>query len=124
MPDVVAATEPRVSLKSPKKTHVKSKKSQSALDLITKSRVGEVISVIPISTKIWVQVGAFHAETSANSVLKRIKSIGDGEVSQVNVLGKTFFRVRLGPVEDVAAADQLLHRVVNTGFSGARIIVD
>ena len=41
MPDVVAATEPRVSLKSTKKTNVKSKKSQSALDLITKSRVGE-----------------------------------------------------------------------------------
>ena len=127
MPEVSAAVKPTVNLTAKSNT-VKSKfeatKKQSALDLISQSRVGEVINVAPVVTQIWVQVGAFHAETSANAVLQKVQSIGVGEVSMVNRLGKTFYRVRLGPVDNVAAADNLLDKVVNTGFSGARIVVD
>ncbi len=127
MPEVSAAVKPTVNLTAKSNT-VKSKfeatKKQSALDLISQSRVGEVINVAPVVTQIWVQVGAFHAETSANAVLQKVQTLGVGEVSTVNRLGKTFYRVRLGPVDNVAAADNLLDKVVNTGFSGARIVVD
>ena len=78
----------------------------------------------PVATKIWVQVGAFHAETSANAVFSKVKGVGAGEVSTVNHLGKTLYRVRLGPVDDVAMADSLLEKIINTGFTGARIVVD
>ena len=127
MPEVNAAAKPSVNLTAKSNTAASkfaATKSQSALDLLSQSRVGEVISVAPVETQIWVQVGAFHAETSANAVLKKVGGIGTGEVSSVNRLGKTLYRVRLGPVADVDAADSLLDKIVNVGFGGARIVVD
>ncbi|NCW55940.1 MAG: SPOR domain-containing protein, partial [Rhodobacteraceae bacterium] len=81
-------------------------------------------STFPVSTKIWVQVGAFYAETSANTVFAKLKGVGNGDVSAVNQQGKTLYRVRLGPVDNVEMADDLLEKVINTGFAGARIVVD
>jgi rare lipoprotein A len=127
MPEVNPAAKPSVNLTAKSNTAASkfaATKSQSALDLLSQSRVGEVISVAPVETQIWVQVGAFHAETSANAVLKKVAVVGAGEVSSVNRLGKTLYRVRLGPVADVAAADNLLDKVVKIGFGGARIVVD
>ena len=127
MPKMLAVVKPEVNLtaKSNKiKTKVAAKKSQSAIELLSQSRVGEVISVAPVMTKIWIQVGAFHANASAMTVLSKIKGVGRGEVSTVNHRGKTLYRVRLGPMDDVSKADTVLEKVVNTGFTGARIIVD
>ena len=127
MPEVVPATKPMVNLTAKSngtKSKVQFTKKQSALDLIAQSKVGEVITVAPVETQIWIQVGAFHAETSANAVLKKVAAVGKGQVSSVNRLGKKLYRVRIGPLGDVSAADQMLDKVVNTGFSGARIVVD
>ena len=124
---MVPAVKPAVNLKSTsKKTkkRVKANKTQSALELLAQSRAGKVISVSPVETKIWVQVGAFHAKNSATAVLSKIREIGPGAVSTVNRLGKKLYRVRLGPMVDVAMADSTLEKVVNTGFTGARIVVD
>jgi len=128
LPEMVAAAKPTVNLTA-KSSKTKSKvtvnkPSQSALDLLSQSRVGEVITVAPVSTKIWVQVGAFYAETSANTVFAKLKGVGNGDVSAVNQQGKTLYRVRLGPVDNVEMADDLLEKVINTGFAGARIVVD
>ncbi|MDC1383554.1 septal ring lytic transglycosylase RlpA family protein [Candidatus Puniceispirillum sp.] len=127
MPKMVAAIKPKVNIiaKSNKiKSKVAAKKQQSAIELLAQSRVGEVILVAPVKTRIWIQVGAFHANASAMTVLSKIKGVGRGEVSTVNHRGKTLYRVRLGPLDDVAKADTVLEKVVNTGFTGARIIVD
>ena len=127
MPEMTPSAKPAVNLtsrssKSEKKVRVN--RTQSALELLSQSRVGRVISVSPVETKIWVQVGAFHAKTSATAVLSKIKEVGPGEVSAVNHLGKKLYRVRLGPMVDVAMADSTLEKIVNTGFTGARIVVD
>ncbi len=127
MPEMVAAVNPKVNLvaKSKKlKQRVAVNKPQSALELLSQSRVGAVISVAPVTTKIWIQVGAFHAEASAMTVLSKIKGVGHGEVSTVNRRGRTLYRVRLGPLDDVSKADSVLEKVINTGFTGARIVVD
>jgi rare lipoprotein A len=127
MPEMVPAVEPAVNLisKSSKvKKKVKLNEKQSALELLSQSRVGKVISVAPVETKIWVQVGAFRVKNSATTVLSKIKGVGPGEVSTVNHLGKQLYRVRLGPLDDVATADSMLETIVNTGFTGARIVVD
>ena len=127
LPDMVPSLEPSVNLKSTTskiKKKVRANKTQSALELLSQSRVGKVISVAPVETKIWVQVGAFHARTSATAVLSKIKEVGPGEVSPVNHLGRKLYRVRLGPMADVTMADSILEKIVNTGFTGARIVVD
>ena len=127
MPEMVAAVEPVVNLTS-KSGRVRKKlrenETHSALELLSQSRVGKVISVAPVETKIWVQVGAFRVKTSATTVLSKIKGVGPGKVSAFNHLGKLLYRVRLGPFDDVATADSMLEKIVNTGFTGARIVVD
>jgi rare lipoprotein A len=127
MPKIEAAVKPSVNLTAKSNTGRSgygSDNGQSALELLSQSQVGEVITVAPVLTQIWVQVGAFHSESSAAAVLAQLANIGNGEVSAASKAGQTLHRVRLGPVQDVSAADRLLDGVVKTGFSGARIIVD
>ena len=127
MPEVEAAAKPTVNLTAKSNTGrsaYSSNNGQSALDLLSQSRVGEVMSVAPVTTQIWVQVGAFHSESSAASVLAQVETLGNGEISSLLKAGQTLHRVRLGPVQTVGEADKLLDGVMNIGFSGARIIVD
>ena len=127
MPEVEAAAKPTVNLTATSNTGrsaYSSSNGQSALDLLSQSRVGEVITVAPVTTQISVQVGAFHSESSATSVLAQVEIVGNGEVSSISKAGQTLHRVRLGPVQTVSEADELLDGVVKIGFSGARIIVD
>ena len=128
MPEMTPAINPKVSLTA-KSSKIKSKvvvaqQPQSALELLSQSRVGEVISVAPVATKIWVQIGAFGSEQRANDVFSKVGSVGSGGVSMVNRRGKRLYRVRLGPLEEVEIADTMLQKVFNIGFSGARIVVD
>ncbi|MDA7792433.1 SPOR domain-containing protein [bacterium] len=98
--------------------------SVSAVELLARSRVGEVITVAPLETDIWVQIGAFYAEINAANVLANVSSVGAGKISTIDISGQTLHRVRIGPLKSVADADQALDGVVNLGFSGARIVVD
>ena len=45
-------------------------------------------------------------------------------VTPVPVNGRELFRVRLGPVADVADADRLLNQVVEAGYDTARTVVE
>jgi rare lipoprotein A len=102
----------------------KTEDGQSALDLMSRSQVGEIITVPPIETDIWIQLGAFHSRENASTVLERVQGVGKGGITEVDVRGQTLHRVRLGPIRDVMVADSLLADVLELGFKGARIIVD
>ena len=102
----------------------KNEDGQSALDLMSRSQVGEIITVPPIETDIWIQLGAFHSKENASTVLERVQGVGKGGITEVDVRGQTLHRVRLGPIRDVTVADSLLADVLELGFKGARIIVD
>ncbi|MGB1962526.1 MAG: septal ring lytic transglycosylase RlpA family protein [Candidatus Puniceispirillaceae bacterium] len=129
MPTVAVVEQPEVSMTATSSTGktVNSDAEDdnvSALELLTRSRVGEVITVAPIRTQLWVQVGAFYAQANASNVLAKIEAVGTGQVSPVDVSGQTLHRVRIGPLSSVEAADRALDGVIGLGFSGARIIVD
>ena len=127
MPEVEAVVKPKVNITAKSNTGrsaYSSTNGQSALDLLSQSRVGEVITMPPVITEIWVQVGAFHSESSASAVLAQLETMGNGEISSLLKAGQTLHRVRLGPVQTVSEADKLLNGVMNKGFSGARIVVD
>ena len=127
MPEVEAVVKPKVNITAKSNTGrsaYSSTTGQSALDLLSQSRVGEVITMPPIITQIWVQVGAFHSESSAAAVLAQLETVGNGEISSLLKAGRTLHRVRLGPVQTVSEADKLLNGVLNIGYSGARIVVD
>lgn len=81
-----------------------------------------VAAVAP--TAIYVQVGAFSQFENANRMRVRLASLGPAKVTQTNVDGLPFFRVRLGPAATVPEADKLLDLAVRAGYHDARIVIE
>lgn len=74
--------------------------------------------------QIYIQVGAFTQHENAHKLAAQLSSLGPTGVSSTFVNRQEFFRVRLGPFNQVAAADQALQQAINSGQSNARIVVD
>ena len=86
----------------------------------------QTVKVLPVGAKprIFVQVGAFSQYDNANKMRARLSLIGPADIYQVLAFERPFFRVRLGPLMDVAEADGLLETVIDAGMKDARIVVD
>ncbi len=76
------------------------------------------------NAQIYIQAGAFAQSDNARRVKQRIDALGAVQITSVRVNGASLYRVRLGPVMNVEEADRLLAKVLATGFSDARIVVD
>lgn len=89
-------------------------------------RVAEAVSVLPIEqgTDLFVQAGSFSNRENATRLSAKLSALGASGVERAEVAGKVFYRVRLGPVATVEAADTLLERVIQAGFPGSQIVVD
>ncbi len=74
-------------------------------------------------TRLYIQAGAFSDIVNAQRVKSRLDSLGVVKITSVPVDGKMLFRVRLGPINNVAEADRLLAQVFRAGYAGARTIV-
>lgn len=80
---------------------------------------------VPASPNLYVQAGAFRDRVNAERLRGRLLRAEPGfQISQKMVEGKTFFRVRTGPLATVELADATLARVIAAGQPGAQIIVD
>ncbi len=74
--------------------------------------------------QIYVQVGAFTLHENAHKLAAQMSLIGPANVTSTFVNKQEFFRVRLGPFNQVTAADQALQQVLSNGQSNARIVVE
>lgn len=84
-----------------------------------------VVSVVPVKpTEMFVQAGAFGYYDNANRVRMRLSRIGAAFISHVLINDRDLYRVRLGPVTEVAQADAMLEQVIGAGFNDARIMVE
>jgi len=77
----------------------------------------------PGPTNVYIQAGAFSQFDNANRLRAQLSPLGDAKISPVLVNNQQLFRVRLGPLGNVSAADQLLDRVIKAGYKGAELIV-
>ncbi|MGF1630874.1 MAG: septal ring lytic transglycosylase RlpA family protein [Kiloniellaceae bacterium] len=84
--------------------------------VVTQTRVGR--------TQIYVQAGAFTQVANAVRLRARLASLGDVQISKALVGNDSFYRVRLGPMANVATADQTLELLLGNGFNDARVVVD
>lgn len=84
------------------------------------------VSVVQVAEKpnIFVQVGAFTEYDNANKMRARLSLIGPADIYQVREFQTPFFRVRLGPLETVTEADNMLATVIDAGMTDAQIVVD
>jgi rare lipoprotein A len=90
----------------------------------TAPKLGEVTFGAATPTTMFVQAGAFSQFHNANQVRARLAGVGPVKVSQILIEGRDLFRVRVGPLSSVEEADRILDRVIRTGYSDARIVVD
>ncbi len=83
-----------------------------------------VVSRVPVPsvTHLYVQAGAFSSYANAQRLLARLG--GGLQISTVTQSGRTLYRVRLGPFDDVGDADSALARVESLGSNDAKIVVD
>lgn len=88
--------------------------------------VGEeslTIEAVPARPTIYIQAGAFAEHVNAVKAQALLRSIAQVEIEQINRSDTPLFRVRLGPIHEVARADGLLTSVQQAGFSDAHIVV-
>ena len=86
---------------------------------------GQVLHVpVPPVTHIYVQAGAFGSLANANRLKIRLAAAGGLFISSIDRNGQRLYRVRIGPFDDVSAADAALARLVGLGSNDAQIVVD
>lgn len=83
-----------------------------------------VVQEVPVSpTSIFVQAGAFSKAVNAQSHAQTLSRFGNTQVFEADVQGKSFYRVRLGPLNTVNEADTLLEQLAQAGQNDAIIVV-
>ncbi|WP_119165638.1 septal ring lytic transglycosylase RlpA family protein [Algihabitans albus] len=85
---------------------------------------GEVTQVAVAPSSLFIQAGAFSQQSNALDLAQRLTTYGSPSVSQTDVNGQLFWRVRLGPLRDVAEADAVLTALIYDGFQQSRVVVD
>lgn len=98
--------------------------TQSAIVEPQMSKPAQTVRTMPVSaTRMYIQAGAFSKFENANRVKAILDGVGNVQVSQALVNGRDFFRVRVGPLQDVTEADKALNDVIRAGYPSAKIIV-
>ncbi len=99
---------------------------QVALVAPNSSLISDEVTLEPVlqQTRIFIQAGAFSNFDNANRVRAVLSSLGSVKVSPVLINGRDLFRVRVGPIKSIAEADHMLERVIASGYTDARTIVD
>jgi rare lipoprotein A len=90
---------------------------------VTNEPTGVVTEVpVPAATHLYVQAGAFGSYQNAARLQARLG--GSLKISAIVQNGRTFYRLRLGPFDDVGEADSALARIESLGSNDAQIVVD
>lgn len=86
---------------------------------------GQVMQVpVPAVTHLYVQAGAFGTRANAERLKTRLSAAGGLMISPISRNGQTLYRVRVGPFDELSAADAALARVIKLGSNDAQIVVD
>ena len=84
-----------------------------------------VVERLPVRpSAIYVQAGAFTIQDNATRLSRTLSAYGPARVYPARVGGQEFFRVRLGPYQDVAQADAALAILVEQNNAQAIIVVE
>ncbi len=75
---------------------------------------------------LFLQAGAFAERANAERLASRLRSgpYGTVFVSETQTSGRTFYRVRIGPVADVPAFDRTVKALESAGVSNAHLALD
>lgn len=75
-------------------------------------------------SNLYVQAGSFSDESNARKLARKLDAIGGSDIKPVNINGRDWYRVRVGPLASHSDANRALQDVVNMGMRDARIVRD
>ena len=84
----------------------------------------QVTVQIPVATRLYVQVGAFARPENAARLQSELAGFGQSHVHAIEVDGRRFYRVRVGPIQTIDNADWVLGQVIQAGYPQAQLVVD
>jgi rare lipoprotein A len=71
---------------------------------------------------LYVQAGSFSQEANAHKLSQQLASVGGATVTPVDIAGRTWYRVQVGPLPDMSDANHALQSLQGMGINDARII--
>lgn len=80
----------------------------------------------PGSPNLFLQLGAFSNAENAERLRSRLGQVARGNVHIVraDLDQRTVYRVRIGPIADIAEADRVSRDLVALGLDGPRVVID
>jgi len=84
------------------------------------------VEKVPVGgdNRMFVQAGAYIDYANASRVRARLSQHGPAWLNETRVGRQKFYRVRIGPMQTLERADNVLDRLISSGFPKARIVVD
>jgi len=119
---IVAVTPKPVQVAAPAPTQPPIQASPPQAEKLKRIAPGQTVD-------IFLQVGAFGERFNAENLKIRIRDIETLPLSKINVTQGTnanneIFRVRIGPIDNVHEADQVIKRLAQLGIENPHVIID
>lgn len=86
------------------------------------TKVYKATAPTPAGTRTYIQAGSFSDRNNAHRVRSRLSGLGPVEVRPLQVDGRSFYRVRVGPLPSDDHADEVLADVIRAGYPTSRIV--
>lgn len=83
-----------------------------------------VASDAAIPSGIFIQAGSFSQAQNAHDLSQRLTNVGRTSVKPVEISGRTWYRVRVGPLADMGTANSALQSLQDMGIRDARVVRD
>jgi rare lipoprotein A len=82
----------------------------------------KIFNVAP--SNLYVQTASFSDRANAHRFADGLKHYGQTKIKEISINGRNYYRVKLGPLSDVAHADSMLSTLIADGYKDALIVVD
>ncbi len=87
---------------------------------------GGDVSTVPVPRVLFIQAGAFSRSSERATPAEKLRGGGYGQVfvRDDEIAGRRMYRVRIGPVPDVAEFDRIVAALERAGISDAHLALD
>ena len=84
------------------------------------------VSTVPVPRALFIQAGAFSDPNNAERLMQKLRGGGYGKVfvRDDEIAGRRMYRVRIGPVPNVAEFDRIVAALEHAGINDAHLALD
>lgn len=82
----------------------------------------EVVSGISNESLYYIQVGSFSKSENASKTAYRLLSFGDTKIIPIKINNEKFYRVHVGPADNLDDAKIIMDKLLNIGYKDALVV--